>query len=374
MLANVEIADLKGLLTKAKRVQNRSPLPILKGVKIAADEGVFAIYATNLETTGIVWAPADIARDGTVVVDAATLAKVLAGYQGSAAKRLASLESDGADLKLHLGRSTVTLNGLPLEDWPRNDEPIEDVEPVHLPDSFTDALTRVMVAASGDDARPILCGVLFEEVEGQLRLVATDSYRLAWEDTDIPYSCDPKHTPLLPVVKGLSEVPRLTGRVQALFTEDGYTELDGPDGLVKLRHIEGTFPNYKQLIPDKGKARVSVTASLEEWMEALRPFRAFGDLPVRIVYASPGIDLRATGDDLGTVVSAVGVSDWWVNEDAEHPEEGEQLAAYNLTYLTEGLKVAGTTGEDITLAIETDLKPATLQAYGFNYLLMPIRT
>jgi DNA polymerase-3 subunit beta len=223
----------------------------------------------------------------------------------------------------------------------------------------------VVPAASLDDARPILTGVLMAAEDGGLRLVATDSYRLGVRDLPGSAVLREGQEVIVPS-KALGELRRLLGEAETVRLRLGEREVafEVGDVVLSTRLIEGEFPKYRSLIPQShpNRLRVGRTALLD----ALRRVRLLAreGAHVRLRMKPDELELQAVTQDVGEAHEVV---------DATY--EGEELTvAFNPEYLIAGIEA--TPGEEIVLETVDNLKPALIHASDgleFLYLLMPVR-
>ncbi|HVL02817.1 MAG TPA: DNA polymerase III subunit beta, partial [Acidimicrobiales bacterium] len=277
------------------------------------------------------------------------------------------------------GRSHFSVRVLPADDFPRvADAPAEQVTLDAA--ALVDALRQVVPAASHDDARPILTGVLMAAEGDGLRLVATDSYRLAVRDLAGVSVLREGQSVLVPS-RALGELARLLagaetvslrlGERDATF-EVGPFEMPsggGGDGgatgtRLTTRLIEGQFPNYRQLIPEHQPNRLTV--GREPLLDALRRVKLLAReaIPVRLELRSETVQLSAVTQDVGQA-----------EEELDAKYEGTEMGiSFNPEYLADGIEAV--TGDEATLETLDGLKPAVVRAVGrddYLYLLMPIR-
>jgi DNA polymerase-3 subunit beta len=220
-------------------------------------------------------------------------------------------------------------------------------------------------AASTDEARPILTGVLLTaEAEG-LRMVATDSYRLAVRDLPGASVLGADQKVLVPG-RALSELARLVGSASELTLRLGEREATFEVGGTRLttRLIEGEFPNYRQLIPPSHPNKLTVAR--DSLMEAIRRVKilARDATPIRLQMSADSLRLTAITQDVGNAV-----------EELDAVLEGTELTvAFNPDYFAAGVEAVGS--DEVTLETLDALKPAVLRGVGrpeYLYLLMPVR-
>lgn len=228
-------------------------------------------------------------------------------------------------------------------------------------DELVAALNQVGIAASSDDGRPTLTGVLFETESDHLRLVATDSYRLAVRDVPGAAGVD---TSLIPY-RALKELGRTIGadKISVAIGEREGT-FGSQRGRMTARVIESSFPDYRRLLPDEYPNRLTINR--DALLEAVgrASLVAEDHIPVRLSLGSGGVELSVTRQDVGGETEYI-----------EAAYDGEDMViAFNTRYLTDG--VAAMKAESLVLETINPLKPGLLTAAddaAFRYLLMPVR-
>lgn len=351
------------LSTAGRAVAGRSgALPVLGGIRLSVSADVLQVTGTDLDLTITVEAGVSGGSDGVVVAPGRLVTDIVRALEPGAV----ILESDDEELRIASGRSHFTVRTHPADEFPRL--PAPSGETVTLPASgLADALKQVTRAASGEDSRPILTGVLMAAEEGGLRMVATDSYRLAVRDVE-GLGVIPEGQKVLVPSRALNELMRLLG------TDAGEITLrlgahDATFGLADVslttRLIEGEFPNYRQLIPANYPNRLIV--GREALLDAVRRVKLLArdaTTPVRIALRPTGIELTVITTDWGTATEDV---------DAKY-EGAEMTVAFNPNYLIDGVEAIA--GEEVVLDTLDALKPATLrptEGDDYLYLLMPVR-
>lgn len=348
------------LATASRAVSSRgSSLPVLSGLRAELTGDRLRLTGSDLDLTIVVSVTVAGQEDGTVVIPAKLASDIVRALDEGAVE--VTTTEDQAEITS--GRSDFSIRLIPAEEFPVLSAPPDDAVTFDAA-ALADALRQVVPAASSDDSRPILTGVLFTAEEGGLRLVATDSYRLAVRDLPGASVLSAGQSVLVPS-RALSELARLLdeGEVTLRLGErDATFELD--DIQVSTRLIEGDFPNYKGLIPTTQPNRVTVGRSAIA--DALRRVRLLAReaTPVRLVMSDGGLELLAVTQDVGQA-----------HEQIDASYEGSELTvAFNPEYLMDGIEV--TPGDEITLETVDALKPAVLRSVereDFLYLLMPVR-
>ncbi len=349
----------EALATVQRGVSTRPGIPALTGVLMTVGEDGLVLVTTDLEVTTEVRVAVEVGEAGAALVPARLVAEMVKSLPPDAV----DFESDGPQAKVACRSFEGTLRCLAAEDFPAVREP-EGVRLTVAAEGFAVAVSQVARAASGDEARPILTGVLLEATPEGLTLAATDSYRLAVRE--LPATGQGQASALVPE-RGISEVGRAAageeeGEVEIIL---GEAQAAFRIGALRLtsRLIEGEFPNYRQLIPEPGGSKLS--APRQDLLEAVRRvgLLARDNAPVRLELNALGVRLTSSSPDLGGAVEAL-----------EAPYEGEELTvAFNPAYLADGL--AGVQGERVTVEFRDGLKPALVRGEGseFTYLVMPVR-
>jgi DNA polymerase-3 subunit beta len=304
---------------------------------------------SDLELTIRSRVEADVEGDGKAVLVARLLVDTLAKLQ-SGTRVTVEIGDDQA--RIEAARFRSELRTLAASDFPR------------LPDA--EGLRQVVPAASRDDARPILTGVLVASTAEGVRLVATDSYRLAVRDL-AGVSLLPEGQKVLVGAKGLGELQRLLGDEDVeVFLGERYVTFRLATTEVSARLIEGDFPNYQQLIPSGYPNKLTVDR--DSLVAAVERVSLVGgsnrdSAPIRLAMSADGLELSATAQDVGQSFEPV-----------EAKYEGTDLTvAFNSRFLLDGIEAAA--ASEITIESTDPLKPAVLRGgdADFLYLLMPVR-
>jgi DNA polymerase-3 subunit beta len=352
----------EAVATAQRTVASRTgALPVLQDLRITASGDGLELVGSDLEITNRVQVPAEVEETGVAVVPM---------MLGDIVRKLepgpVTVAVTGDEAVITAGRFSTSLRLKPAEDYPRLAS--NDGQGVRLDAAaFALALRQVVRAASKDDLRPILTGVLLTTHGGGLRLVATDSYRLAVRDLK-GVSMLEEGQRVLVAAKGLAEVQRLAGdgEIEVVLRERDVV-FRTSRAEVTARLIEGDFPNYEQLIPSGYPNRLVVNrASLIEALDRVQIVGQNRDnAAVRLTMSASGLDLSMSAQDVGNAQESV---------DAKF--EGTELTvAFNPTFLHDGIDAVDT--EEVALETVDPLKPATLHAADngdFLYLLMPVRT
>lgn len=352
--------DLSEALQSVQRaVSARAGIPALTGVLMTATEGELVMLATDLEVTVERRLGVNVGDPGVVLIPARLLADMVKSFEQAPVE----VEASEAQARVVCSNYEGTIRCLPADDFPAMQPPSGTKVSVEAP-AFAAAVTQVVKAASRDEARPILTGVLVEVNREGLTMVATDSYRLA--KCEMAATAEAEGRALVPE-RALSEAGRAAGdgekgNVEMFLDSSQISFKVGPMTLTS-RLIEGEFPNYRGLLPEGYESRLSV--SRQHLLDAVHRvgLLARDASPVRIEFNALGVRLSSSSPDLGDAVEVV-----------EAQYEGEELvAAFNPGYLADGLTVAN--GERVAIEVRDGLKPALVRGEddAFVYLVMPIR-
>ena len=270
----------------------------------------------------------------------------------------------GDEARISGGRSNFRLHSIPADEFPNLVDP-EGEQIVMQAADLAEGLKQVVRAASTDESRPILTGVMLAAEGHGLRMVSTDSYRLAVRDLPGTAALREGQTVLVPS-RALNELARAladdTDVTLVLGERDASFQV-GPLHLT-TRLIDGEFPNYRGLIPTGQPNRSARGSPRAVGRRSSCPVDGPREQPCRLTMTTDLLELRAVTLDVGEA-----------SEQIDASYDGEELAvAFNPEYLVDGLEV--TPGDEVSLETVDSLKPALIRPIGsedFLYLLMPVR-
>ncbi len=351
---------LEALSTTGRAVGGRAGNVALSGLHLELSGDSLRVTGSDLDLTISQTLTVAGDTDGVVLIPSKLIADIVRALGPGAV----DVVVEGDEVQITAGRSEFSMRTIPADDFPRLGQPEGDEVTLNAAD-LSAALKQVVKAASGDDSRPILTGVLLAAEGEGLRLVSTDSYRLAVADIPGATVLEGDQSVLVPS-RALAEVRRVVGDAPEvtlrLGENDASFEIDGL--VVTTRLIDGDFPKTDALIPTGPSNELAVNR--ETVLDAVRRVRLLAQesTPVRLVMNGDGLEIVAITQDVGEgheTVDAVYTGD-------------ELTVAFNPPFLLDGLDVAP--GEDVTLQTIDSLKPAVLRCPGnehFLYLLMPVR-
>lgn len=350
----------------ARGVSTRSALPVLSGVLLQASEGRVDLFSTDMELSIKASLATAVEQEGDIVVPARLFSDVVRNLPDEQVV----VEAAEAAVKVTAGRADFSLNAWSAADFPQTSDFDTSGAFTVGREPFVATLDKVGRAASRDETRPILTGVLVTLLADTLKMVATDSYRLAVKETKLDTALEAEVQAIVPV-KALSEVARLAstmgegglevaiGENQALF------RLADPAGdvWVASRLIDGQFPNYKQLIPETFDHEVTIARS--DFMAASRrvSLLAQKNAPLRLSFTEGKLTMRAVTQDVGQAEETLDIAF------AAEPFE----IGFNAAYLIDGIDAIA--DDEVVLRFTSPLRPGLVSAAAadFVYLIMPIR-
>jgi len=358
------LVDKLGVL--ARGVSTRSALPVLSGILLQAGEGRLDLYSTDMELSIKATLQTPVERDGEIVVPARLFSDVVRNL----ADEDVAIEAGEAAVKVSCGRASFSLNSWAAADFPQTSTfDMTGAFKVGR-DPFVETLNKAGRAASRDETRPILTGVLMTIMGDTLKMVATDSYRLAVKETKLDHALDTEVQAIVPV-KALGEVTRLAsalgpGDIEVAVGENQVVfKLSDPAGDVWIasRLIEGQFPNYKQLLPETFEHEVTIDRG--QLMATARrvSLLAQKNAPLRMSFAENRLTMKALTQDVGQAEESLDVA--FTGEPFE--------IGFNPGYLIEGVDAVD--DEEALLRFTSPLRPGLVSGPGddFTYLIMPIR-
>ena len=348
----------RGLSIVGRAVATRTTLPITQNVLLSTDQSRLKLAATNLEIAISTWIGAQVEEEGSITIPARLLTEFVSSLPPERIDINTIAQPKGLALKC--ARFEANINGTDAEDFP----PIPTVESGVIgkvaPQVLKDTITHVAFAAATEDSRPVLTGVKVEITGQDFTFAAADGFRLAVYKGKLSEPVSEDVSFIIPA-RALQEVNRLIGsqeepieftvtpsKSQSLF------RLDNVEVVSQL--IQGTFPNYGQLIPQSYDTRAVV--GLEDFLRATRTASIFardgsGIVRVQVTGGSNGspgrLSISSRAEELGNNQGEIDAN----------VEGGEAKIAFNSKYLSEVLDVLGK-GE-IALETTTPSSPGVLR-------------
>jgi DNA polymerase-3 subunit beta len=348
----------RGLQTVLRSVGARAGIPALSGVLLELTDTDLTLTTTDLELTTRVRLNLT-GEAGKILLPARLLAEIVRSLPSEEVE----LVTDNGTVRVAGGRANFHIRSLSPEDFPRV-EAATDTRTLSVGGKLlSTALGQVAPAASRDETRPVLTGVLFEGSGEELRIVATDSYRLGIRSLAVPGAGDTK---VLIPARAVVEVARLSNGEDTVRIDIGSAQagFHMGDVVIHSRLIEGEFPAYNQLLPADLPSKLAVTKG--PFLETLKRVAVLAQdaTPVFLEMMSEGIRLTCHAQGLGEGA-----------EEVEGTYSGEEMrVAFNASYLEAGMSAVES--DDVEIEFTDAQRPALVHAPGdatFRYLLMPIR-
>lgn len=371
MKLSTSAADLLTQLQSVARVAStRSAVQALAGVQIEATAGAVELRATDMEISLRVPLAADVVREGTVVLPARLLLDVVRSLPKSAAQVSLELRAEQQDVEVVAGPAKFHLRTLRAEDFPtlpaRPTEGEDTVVSVPA-GAFVDTIAMVAKSASRDETRPILTGILVSAQGDELRMVATDSYRLSVKETKLETALDGGFEANVPA-RALEELRTVVAATGAeairIGVRSNQVVFEVGGAVLSSRLIDGQFPNYRQLLPESFEHELRLSG--EELGDVVRriSLMAQKNAPLRLRFAEGELTVSAQTPDVGEASEPLPV-----------PFAGEPFEiGFNPDFLRDGLDSVG--AGDLVMKLISPLRPGLIEgadASGFTYLIMPIR-
>src|SRR6266478_5984274 len=364
----------RGLSAVSHAVSSRSTLPILSNILLATDNGRLKLSATNLEIGINCWVDAQIHEDGATTVPAKLLTDLVNSLPPAPVD--ISVPEDSNILNVKSLGSNANIKGMDASEFPLIPS-AEGGEPPVLLDAvlLKEMIAEVAFAAADDDSRPVFTGVQVQVNEEKITFAAADAFRLAVRVAPLPGDDHPRGDILVPA-RTLTELARILpaeGPVEMIVTPNRSQVLfHTPQLDLVSRLIDGTFPNYRQIIPKEHATRAVIET--KQFAEDVKRAALFARDSSNItrVKINPGendglepgaLTVEATAEDLGDNTSTV-------NAAVDGPE---LQIIFNVKYLADVLAVIGT--PEVALEANGATKPGVIKPVGasdYTYVIMPM--
>jgi len=358
-------ALLRQLQTVSRVASTRSTIQALSGVQLSATTDGLELRATDMDVGLRVPVSAEVVREGVVVLPARLLLDVVRLLP--APEISLELRPQEQDVELVSGNATFHIRTLRAEDFPPFPEPEPD-SAVTLPvEAFVSTALKVASSASRDETRPVLTGILVSASDKELRMVATDSYRLSVKETSLE-SALPSGFEVNVPARALQELARVAGHVEdeelriSVRQNQILFELGGV--ILSSRLIDGQFPNYRQLLPETFEHELRLAGA--ELTEVVRRISLLAqkNAPLRLAFKPGELTISAQTPDIGEALESLPVS-----------FQGDPLEiGFNPEFLRAGLEAIEE--GDVVVKLISPLRPGLIESGDesrFRYLIMPIR-
>lgn len=354
----------KALSVVSRVAASRSTLPILSNILIKAEDKTLSVAATNLELAITCTVPGKVEETGSITVPS----RLMTDFVANLPSGNIDLTLDGQALHISADKYTSTINGVASDEFPSL--PHIKSKETHTLDGtlLKKALQQTVFAASSDEARQVLTAVYTHTHDGDLYLVATDSYRLAEKklmalDTDInlllPASTMQELQRILS--DDVGDISFAVDESQAMFEVDGVSIIS--------RLIDGTYPDYRQLIPAEGEVEFTVKRS--DFINITKVSSLFakesaGSITLEVDEAEQTINIRSIASQVGENTSS-----------AEAIVKGSGHVTLNSRYLLDGLNAFNDEEVKFTFsgaASPCVITPAKPGNRDYLHVVMPLRS
>ena len=354
-----ELVAKLGIVSRA--LSSRSAVQILSGVFLRAENGELQLAATDMELSLRTSLNAQVEGDGAVVVQGRLLVE-LARLLPEDDVQIEHRSEEGI-VEITCGTASYRLHTYSAEDFPR----LPDVQaaPLHTVDgeALLATVAQVSRAASRDESRPVLTGILVQLEGEKLVMAATDSYRLSVKETQLK-SAAPSLEAIIPA-RALTELTRVAAGEEELEigVHENQVVFRIGDVVLTTRRIDGQFVNVKQLIPETFEHVVAMPRA--ELLDVVRRVSVMAqrNSPLRLHFADGELRVSARTQDVGEATETMPVS-----------FTGDELEiGFNPEFLRDGIESVQT--DEVQLKLISPLRPGLIQGEGddFSYLIMPIR-
>lgn len=356
---------LEALQTCQRAISGKSMLPILSGILFKSDKNQLHLSSTDLEISIRTDLDTEVKEGGSLVVPARLILDILSNLESE--KVELTLVKEKSQLEIKSGESKFNLSVYFEEDFPKIPEGSDSPACTIKSEAFARAAKEVIKAASKDESKPLLTGVLVEINADTLRMVATDSYRLAVYENKIEGGPAQQIRIIVPA-RSLRELVRIisgkeNGQISISLTENqAVFKAENVDLISRL--IDGDFPNYKQLLPETYEKVIKINKVKAMGSIKRTAIMAQNNSPIKFIATNKQLVMSAMTQDVGEAT-----------EKMEADYAGDEIKiAFNPDYLIDGISSVET--EDVAIEITDPIKPAMIKPVGdesFQYLIMPVR-
>ena len=353
-----------GLAAVSASIPSKTTLPVLSNILFEADDDAVWMSGTDLDVAVRVRVPADVKEKGSLTAPGKKLQEITRELPDQSVE----VSTRGDQIELRCGRSHFKLNGLPAEEFPKLAEVDFSTGLAVTGKDLNRLIHHTAFAVSTEESRPILNGVLWELRAGEMRMIATNGHRLARMGVKVEDTGTTSADFIVP--------PAALQQVQRLFKDDDALQVarsgnhlgfKGERTEVYTRLIEGTYPNYEQVIPkDNDKIATVQKKALESAVRRMAVVASDQTHRIRLKFEPGRVHLNVLTPDLGE-----GHDELEIGYDSDELEIG-----FNANYLLEVLKYMPS--DEVDIAFKAPERAATIvptSADGLDYLclVMPLR-
>lgn len=366
MELSVTQENLSRALSIVGRVaSSRTGLPILSNVLLRTEGNRLLVAATNLEIAATYYVGAKVTKQGALTLPA----KLVSEFIASLPKGTIEITSKGTSMKISSGNFSSNLTGVDAADFPELPS-IEEKDAVAYTittEDFKQSVNQTIITASNDTSRPVLTGVYWHSLEGELYLAGTDGYRLAERKLMKSRSTIEAIVPTSSLQEALRTISESVTEVEVLF-DDTQVRFRVGDAEITSRLIDGNYPNYRQLIPKESETTVTVPTA--EFMRIVKIAGLFsrdsgGSITLTADKGAQQLRIHSIASELGENTSSA---------DATVSADGQ--VTLNSRYITEALGVIDS--DTIEFRFSGKLSPCVLMATkkdaNYTHIIMPLKS
>jgi DNA polymerase-3 subunit beta len=357
----------QGLHVVSRAVSSRTTLPILNNVLMQTSSQGLQLTATNLEIGIRQLIPAEVQEEGGITVPARLLTDFVSSHPNEPLSM--ALDRKTQSLSLRSAKFDASIRGIDPADFPPVPSGGEGRKVKIDQTELRDAIEQTVIAASSDEGRPVLTGVYVQLNGGKATLAATDGHRLAVKTLKVSADDGEADTIVIPAraLTELSRILRAGGEPIDVTVGPQKNQVYFKTGDVELmsRLIEGTYPNYQQVIPSQ--STTTITAKTQDLLFTTKMVSLFSKDAANVIkFKTEGgkLTLTANTSEVGQNVA-----------DVEAKIEGQDLqVAFNSKYLLDVLAILGT--DEVQLGFTGPLNPGIVRPVGkddYLYIIMPVR-
>ena len=366
MKVRIKQEDLSRVLNLVTGVvPTSSAIPVLSNLLLETEGENLKISATDLDISVISSVGCEIGKQGAITVAAKRLQEIVRELPDEDI----DIQVDGEKINITCSRSTFRMMGMEKDQFPKIADLAKEKKIELSGELLEKMIKRSVYSVAKDDTRPVLSGVLWELGKGELAMVGTDGHRLARMAAAGDFGISEDMTVIVPP-KALNQILRLVGPGEKveIAIDKAFVGFFVGGTVVYARRIEGTFPNYKQVIPKENPNVMSIDRT--DLASATRRVSLLADSKthkIKMHLGKQGVRLTASTPDLGEA-----------EEELQASYEGDEMVVgFNATYILDVLKTAETDnvkfemGSPVGAAI---VKPSEApEGETYMCLVMPLR-
>lgn len=361
----LQINFAKALNQVSRVVGTRTTLPVLSNILISAEKGKIVLSATDLEVAIVVKTTGKVEEEGQLTVPARLLSDFVLNNNDESINLLTKKNI----INLKSARFEANINGISAEEFPTVPEMTKEWSSSLSRDDFLDALKKVAIAPAHDETRPVLAGIYFQFEGKKLTIAATDSYRLA--EKKLQLEKEVVDNKFIVPARTMTEVFRLLSgsddKEIIISSAENQVAFKIGETLVISRLIEGAFPNYSQIIPEK--SNIIVKVNYAEILSALKMTALFAkdaanNIKIETMPKEGKLIVKTIASEIGDATSEV---------KAEITGQKIEIA-FNVKYVLDFLQVI--TDETIIFGFNDNASAGVIKTEkdaGFVYIVMPLK-